>query len=234
MNIKSILANKDAVSLMLLSQINFQAGLDMMTRLRNDKKARTGKTEADIHPDHSVEDEFADIAPAQRKVPELDISTNLVGATVILASEIQRADLEFLKRNIRSPKQIIISQMDWIANQEAQQRLATAYKFGLQVSVDKFLAQIKASQQESTTEFITEAQSTIRKDLRAMESRHLYHLIEETYNKKDWLNKLKDSTISLYEAAVKRIEDGKFADLPDELVDFAKEIIKARQTHATA
>lgn len=234
MNIKTILQNKDAVSLMLLSQINFQAGLDMMSKLRADKKARNGKTEADIHPDHSVEDEFADIAPAQKKIPQLDISTNLVGATVLLASEVQRDDLEFLKRNIRSPKQIIVSQMDWIADQEANKRLATAAKFGLQVSVDKFLAQIKASQQEPTVEYITEAQSALRRDIRSLDTRHLIHLIEETYNQPKWLDKLKDSAIGLYEAAAKRIEAGKFADLPDELVQFAQDVLKERGKMAQA
>ena len=180
MNIKTILSNKDAVSLLLLSQINFAAGLDMMKRLKADKLKRAGKNEQDIHPDTTVTDDFADMMPQVQAAPELDVSVNLVGASLILASEITQEDAQFLKSNILSPKAIIIKQMDWTANREAMQRMATASKFGLQVSVDKFLADIKAKQQEPITEFTIEAQSAIKPGIKAMETRHLVHLIEES------------------------------------------------------
>lgn len=228
MNITDTLKNQDAVSLMLLSQVNFRAGINMMATLRHEAKARKAKTEDSIRGDTYIEDQFADCAPQGPSIVPLDVSANLIGASLLLSTEQVNPDYEFLKRNIRSPKQIIISQMDWIADQEAKQRLATAQKFGLQVSVDKFLKQIKGQQQESIATFITEAQSALDPSLRSYETNDLITIIEETYNNKDWKTMLEDSIISLYESAAKRIEDGKFADLPDELVEFAQSVLKTR------
>jgi hypothetical protein len=58
----------------------------------------------------------------------------------------------------------------------------------------------------------------------------LIELIEENYipyNLK-WESKLQDSAISLYEGAKARIEKGEFADLPDELIEYAQEVLKQR------
>ena len=228
MNIKTILNNKDAVSLLMLGQINFQAGLSMMQKLREDEKARAHRTEDAARNDTSVADEFAEYCPEVKKAPALDLSANLVVSSLLLASEIQGDNLEFLKRNIRTPRQIIEGQMDWMANQEAQARLVTATKFGLTVAVDKFLEQIKGQQHNKTVSYITEAQSAIKAGIKQMDTRHLQHLIEESYDYKEWKAKLEDSAISLYEGAVKRIEAGKFADLPDEVVTFAQEALKQR------
>ena len=227
MNLNTILNNKDAVTLLALGQINFNAGLNMMKRLRADTKNKT-KSEDDARGDTSVADEFAEYTPQQDTIPKLDVSANLVAASLLLASEIHKDELEFLKRNIKSPKGVIESQMDWMANQEAMQRLATAAKFGLTITVDTALAQIKGKNQDRVASFVTEAQSALIVNIKTMEARHLIHLIENTYDNPQWLAKLEDAAISLYEGAVKRIEAGKFADLPDELIQFAQDALKRR------
>jgi hypothetical protein len=232
MNIKTILANRDAVSLLLLSRINFNAGLEMMKKLREDQKKRDSKEESDISGYTSAEDEFEKYTPEQAKTEPLDISASLVVASLMMAHEVNGENLDFLKRGLRTPKQIVVSQMDWMADQEAKQRMMTAQKFGLTVSADKFLAQIKGKQQDQIASFVTEAQSAVNTGLRAMEYRHLTHLLEETYTRKTWLKELQDNAISLYEAAVKRLEDGKFADLPDEIVTFAQDALEARKAAA--
>lgn len=229
MNLKSIITNKDAVSLLALGQINFNAGLDMMRKLKEEEASRSSKTEDSIRKDTTVVDEFDSYCPEVKKAPALDISANLVVASLLLASEIQGDNLDFLKRNIKTPKQVIEGQFDWMANQEAQARLVTATKFGLTVSADKFLAQIKGQHAGKIDSYTVEAHSAIKSHIKTMDTRHLIHLVEESYNNPQWLTKLEDSAISLYEGAVKRLEAGKFADLPDELVTFAQEALAKRQ-----
>ena len=224
-SIKSTIETNNALSLLLLSRINFNSGLEMMKKLREDEKARTIQTEDAIRNDTSVQDEFDSYAAESRKTRPLDQSVNLVLASLILANAVDGENLDFLKSGIRTPKTIIKSQMDWMADKEAKQRLITAQKFGLTVSVDKFLATIKAKQADKFTAYVTEAQSNYRKDIKSMEARHLIHLIEETYSDPKWKHNLEQSCVSLYESAAKRIEDGKFADLPDEVIEVAKEVL---------
>lgn len=223
MNLNTIIRNKDAVSLLALSQVNFHAGINMMKTLR--EQSKKVKTEDSIRP---VADDFEDVTPVSKDLVPLDVSANLVAASLLLASSINDEHLDFLKKNIRSPKGIIVSQMDWIANQEAQQRLMAAQKLDVKVSVDFFIEKIKGQQQEKINTYLVEAQSAIHSDIRSVDDTDLIHLIENTYVNKEWLTKLEDSSISLYEGAVKRIEEGKFADLPDELIDFAKAALKKR------
>ena len=224
-SIKSTIEANNALSLLLLSRINFNSGLEMMKKLREDEKSRMSKTEDDIRHDTSAVDEFESYAAEVRKTKPLDQSVNLVLASLILANQVAGENLDFLKSGIRTPKTIIKSQMDWMADKEAKQRLMTAQKFGLTVSVDKFLATIKAKQVDKFTAYVTEAQSNYRKDIKSMEARHLIHLIEETYSDPKWKHNLEQSCVSLYESAAKRIEEGKFADLPDEVIEVAKEVL---------
>ena len=224
-SIKSTIEANNALSLLLLSRINFNSGLEMMKKLREDEKSRMSKTEDDIRHDTSAVDEFESYAAEVRKTKPLDQSVNLVLASLILANQVDGENLDFLKSGIRTPKTIIKSQMDWMADKEAKQRLMTAQKFGLTVSVDKFLATIKAKQVDKFTAYVTEAQSNYRKDIKSMEARHLIHLIEETYSDPKWKHNLEQSCVSLYESAAKRIEEGKFADLPDEVIEVAKEVL---------
>lgn len=228
-SIKSILSAKNALSLMLLSRINFNAGLEMMKKLREDQKKRNSKTEESISTHDLADDEFEKYAAEVKKTIPLDVSGSLVVASLICANEIHGDNLDFLKRSLKTPKQIIIGQMDWMADQEAKARMMTAQKFGLTVTADKFLAQIKGKQQEQIASFVTEAQSAIPSTVKTMEYRHLVHLIEESYTNKNWLAELQDNAISLYESAVKRLEDGKFADLPDEIITFAQDALAARK-----
>lgn len=227
-SIKTILAAKDGVSLLLLSQINFNAGLGMMSKLREDERKRSVKSEDAIRDSTTNADEFEQYLPTTKKAAPLDVSANLVAASLVLAYDISGDNIEFLKSGIKSPAAIIRSQMDWQANKEAQARMVTAHKFGLTVTADKFIAQIKGQQQEKIVEFITEAQSVTHSDIKGVDADSLIHLIEETYNNKEWQAKLTDSAISLYESAVKRIEAGKFADLPDEIINFAQEALTQR------
>jgi hypothetical protein len=224
-SIKSTIESNNALSLLLLSRINFNSGLEMMKKLREDEKSRMVKSEDAIRHDTSAVDEFESYAAEVRKTKPLDQSVNLVLASLILANAVDGENLDFLKSGIRTPKTIIKSQMDWMADKEAKQRLMTAQKFGLTVSVDKFLATIKAKQADKFTAYVTEAQSNYRKDIKGMEARHLIHLIEETYSDPKWKHNLEQSCVSLYESAAKRIEDGKFADLPDEVIEVAKEVL---------
>jgi hypothetical protein len=225
-SIKSTIEANNALSLLLLSRINFNSGLEMMKKLREDEKSRMVKSEDALRSaDTSLVDEFESYAAEVRKTKPLDQSVNLVLASLILANQVDGENLDFLKSGIRTPKTIIKSQMDWMADKEAKQRLMTAQKFGLTVSVDKFLATIKAKQADKFTAYVTEAQSNYRKDIKGMESRHLIHLIEETYSDPKWKHNLEQSCVSLYESAAKRIEEGKFADLPDEVIEVAKEVL---------
>jgi len=228
MNLKSIIAERNAVSILALGQINFNAGLDMMARLRQDAAKRKELTEDGARGDTSVADEFAQYTPEVKQAAPLDVSATLVVASLILANEIQGENLDFLKRNIKTPRQVIEGQFDWMANKEAQARLAIAARMKVEVSVDKFLTQIKGHQSGNVADFVTEAQSAVLVNIKQMETRHLIHLIEENYHNKDWLTKLEDSAISLFEGAQKRIMDGKFADLPDELIDFAQAALAKR------
>lgn len=232
MNLATILNNKDAVTLLALGQINFQAGIDMMRRLREDHKKRTHLHEDEARADTNA-DEFAEYMPETINVPQLDVSTNLVAASLLMAHDIQGENVSFLKKNIRTPKQIIEQQFDWIADQEANQRLMTAQKFGLNVSVDKFLAQIKGQQKERIADFVSEAQSSIIMNIKGAGYDSLAHLVEDTYTPpKGWFQKLEDAAISLYETTVKRIQDGKFADLDDSIKSFAEAAMALRQAKA--
>jgi len=227
-SIKSILAAKDGVSLLLLSQINFNAGLGMMSKLREDERTRNDKSADALRNDTTQADEFEQYLPTTKKAAPLDVSANLVAASLVLAYDISGDNIEFLKSGIKSPAAIIRSQMDWQANKEAQARMVTAHKFGLTVTADKFIDQIKGHQQDKIASFITEAQSATAAGIKGQEARHLIHIIEETYSNPEWRAKLADSAISLYESAVKRIEAGKFADLPDEIITFAQEALTQR------
>ena len=165
-SIKSILSAKNAMSLMLLSRINFNAGLEMMKKLREDQKKRNSKTEESITTHDLADDEFEKYAAEAKKTIPLDVSGSLVVASLICANEIHGDNLDFLKRGLKTPKQIVIGQMDWMADQEAKARMITAQKFGIQVTADKFLAQIKGKQQEQIASFVSEAQSAVSNSIK--------------------------------------------------------------------
>ena len=225
MNIKSIIESKDAVSLLLLQRINFNAGLSMMKTLRAEEKKRASKAEEDVWSKHAGDewqDEFEKYAPQGEQLVPLDKSVNLIAASLMLAHEINGEGYDFYKSNLRTPKQVIVNQMDWMADKQAMSNLAIAQKMGVEVSVDKFKSVIKAKQAEKLRGYVVEAQSARNKEFDTMEARHLIHYIEENYNNPKWITELEDSAIRLYEAAVKRLNDGKFADLPGEVVEFAK------------
>jgi hypothetical protein len=225
-SIKSTIEANNALSLLLLSRINFNSGLEMMKKLREDEKARMFKTEDAIRAnDTEAADAFESMCPQTQKTKPLDQSVNLVLASLILANEVQGDNLDFLKSGIRTPKMIIRSQMDWMADKEAKQRLMTAQKFGLQVSVDKFLASIKAKQSDKFNAYVTEAQSAHYSDILRCTHDDLVNIVEEQYNDPKWKHNLEQSCVSLYESAAKRIEEGKFADLPDEVIEVAKEVL---------
>lgn len=233
-SIKTTIQNSNALSLILLSRINFNAGLDMMRKLREDEKARKEQSEDSLRTaDSSLVDEFESYAADVRKTKPLDQSVNLVLASLILANGITGENLDFLKSGLRTPKQIIKGQMDWMADKEAKQRLITAQKFGLTVSVDKFLETIKGKQVDKFASYVTEAQSAARKDIKGLEARHLIHLIEESYDNAKWQHDLEQSCVGLYEAAAKRIESGQFADLPDEVIEVAQAVL-ARKAETSA
>ena len=228
-SIKEILVANNALSLLLLGQINFNAGLDMLKKLRQDDQERKDMSADAAHGSTQVADDFAEFCPEVIKAPLLDVSVSLIAASLILAHDNKEKEIDFLKRGIKTPKQIIEGQMDWMANQQLQQRLMTAQKFGLDTNADRHLAQIKGMQAEQLASFVTEAQSFIPAGIKGMEARHLHHMIEELYVNKEWKTKLADAACSLYDAAAKRLDAGQFADLPGEIIDLAKETMQAKK-----
>ena len=230
-SIKTIIERNDAISLLLLGRINFNAGIQMMKTLRAQDRKRQSFAEEDISSQHegdSREDEFAQYAASVQTLVPLDVSVNQVLASLILAYNIKGENLDFYKSNLRTPKMIVVSQMDWQADKQAQANLMVAQKMGITVAVDKFLNVIKGKQADKTASFVTEVQSAARADIKTLDDRHLIHLIEDAYKEPKWLEQLEDAAIRLYELAVKRLTDGKFADLPDEVVEFAKAALAKR------
>lgn len=230
-SITDVLNKKDALSLLLLSRINFNSGIDMMRRLRLDEKQRSQKTEESISPHSQAADEFARYAPEQYIPQPLDISSSLVVASLILSRDIgqEGGQLDFIKSGIRTPKQVIEAQMDWMADNETKQRQMQAQKFGRDVSADKFKAEIKAKQHEQLVSFITEAQGSVIDTIKQADSEALVDYIETAYFVPTWEKELQDSAIGLYESAIKRIDAGKWADLPDEVIDYAVQALDQRK-----
>lgn len=231
MNIKSVLNQKDAVSLLLLSRINFNAGLQMMKTLRIEEKRRQSKAEEDVwaSADNSIKDEFEACAPQAQDIPKLDVNVNLILASAILAKEIEGEGLDFFKSNLRTPKAIIVQQMDWMADKQAQANLAIAQKMKVEVAVDKFLQVIKAKQANKLASYVTEAQSAADRYILTADTDTLIDLIEDTYENPHWKAELEDQAVSLYESAVKRLNEGKYADLPHEIVQLATTTIERKR-----
>lgn len=226
-----VLTEHGPLALMLLNQINFEAGREMMRRLNYDAKKRKGKTEQDIHPDTTAEDEFASVLPEDNTPMELAKCVGLVGASLVLASRIEVDDTSsWMKKEpfLRSPKQIITDQVDWIADKQTETRLAQAERFGLKLEASSIRAKMQGEVNERINTLFAETKSAVdAKAIMEMDTEKLVEYIEEAYDfTKDWADKLKTRVTNLFERNVKKLKEGGYADMDDVLILLAKSFEK--------
>ena len=219
------------LALMLCNQINFMAGTDMMRRLNADAKKRTGKTDQDIHPDTTVEDEFASVMPEQHEPMPLEKSTALVGASLVLANRLSVDDTSAWMKQapwIRSPKQIIVDQVGWVADKQAETRRDQAIRFGLVLEASTIRAKMEGEVNERVNHLYADARSAYdSKAIMNMETDALISYLEENYDfVKDWADKLKDRVSNLFERNVKKLQSGGYADMDDTLIALAQSYLK--------
>lgn len=219
------------LALMLCNQINFEAGREMMRTLNHNAKHNSGKTEQDIHPDKTIEDEFATCMPEDKKPMDLAKAVGLVGASIVLSSRLEVDDTSaWMKKEpwIRAPKSIISDQLNWIADKQAETRQIQATRFGLALESATIRKQMEGEINERVNHLLMEAKTAVDfKRIIAMETEELLEYIEEAYDfVPNWDQLLKDRITGLFERNVKKLQSGGYADMDDTLIALAQSFAK--------
>jgi hypothetical protein len=195
----------------------------MMARANGDYKTLTSKDEGNRRPDAGV---VADLwkrtteQKTKRGETPLDVSASLVVATLLA-----QQDLEYHWINgCKTPIEVIESQIEFIASRQAMNHMAQAAKFGLKIPKEKLTLAIAGNQQERINFIAQECQSAVDNGLERMEYQELVGYITDNYPLKDqWKQALIDSCARLYDQAVKRLNEGQYADLEEEVISIALE-----------
>jgi hypothetical protein len=237
--INNVLVGHAPLALVLLGQINFRSGVEMMKRLKHDMKNRKNadgsakKNEDDIHPDKTVSDALESMMASVEVPLELTKTLSLMTASVVLAHKLDIGDdnnLKFIRDGILSPMKFIDRQNERATDFQTELRLAQAQRFGSNVTADQLKKQLAGQRQEFIADYKAEVAHAIDyAGIMGMEFEELVDYISEAYDfREEWKEELVDRVVSMFNNAKDKLEKGWLVDMDDTLIMIAREALEAK------
>lgn len=238
--IHDVLVGHAPLALVLLGQINFRAGVEMMRRLKHDAKGRKNadgsakQSESDIHPDTTVADALESMMATVEAPMELTKTLSLMAASVVLSRKLDIGEdnyLKFIRDGIVSPMKFIEKQDERATDYQTQMRMTQAQRFGLNIESASIKQQLQGQRAEHVNDYKAEVEHAIDySGIINMESETLIEFLVEAYDfRPDWKDELVDRVVQMYNNNVDKLKKGWLVDMDDTLIMIAREAIEAKK-----